>query len=287
MKQTSAAKNPDTASRFASMQPVHGSTRNATNLPSEDHRPESIQMQKLQSLANNYTPKEEGGLVGNSYEVIQRHQLQELADGHQRRRVFPVSSGQKTVQRMLNTNFAPITTQAALNAALALLNPPVRGMIPAQYQARGATLQMLDAAIAASNLNLYNGMSRGELLRELRPLIDHEVATTAATYTYDAHGDKHFPGGPPGSKFNAGKGVVNPQLVALITAQIARIRRDANGNNQSYYYTLPGIPACGGDDLTIQVDYSYAGDTVTYHGYPDDSVVAYSLSRVKSGAAIP
>lgn len=191
------------------------------------------------------------------------------------------------VQRMIDKDFhTQINNDAQLQVALGNLVPPVRGMIAAQYEARGATPAMLNAAIAASNLNLYDGMSRGELLRELRPRVDHEVANTAATYHYDPHGDKHFPGGPPGTKFTAGAAVVNPILRQIIAAQIARIRRDAHGHNQTYYYTLAGIPQCAGRDLTIQVDYNYAHDSITYHGYPDDGVLNHSLSRNKNGAPI-
>jgi hypothetical protein len=308
------------ATDYSNLKTFTVSPRQYSNTPTSrfvDNRPEAIQMQRLPELAkispqnvklrelhhladtHSVTQKKidvrQGSVLeDNRPEAIAQKELQELADNHSAIQRRPTQKNylladpmQKTIQRMLNKDYTPINNQAALNAALLLLNPPVRGMIPAQYQARGATPQMLDAAIAASNFNLYDGMSRGELLRELRPRIDHEVTNTAANYAYDPHGDKHFPGGPPGTKFNGGKAAVNPQLVALITAQIGRIRRDASGNNQSYYYTLAGIPECGGNDLTIQVDYIYAGDIVTYHGYPDNGVVNYSLSRVKNGAGIP
>jgi hypothetical protein len=222
----------------------------------------------------------------NPIKTVAQTKLQEMAiNSSQAKQVDQLLPG--IIQRMLDTNFAQITTQVDLNAALQRLNPQVRGMTQVQYEARGATPQMLDAAIADSNLNLYNSMSRGELLRNLRPLLDNHVTNDPATYAYDPHGDKHFPGGPAGTKFNGTKGAVNPQLIALIEAEIGRIRRDASGNNQTYYYTLAGIPECGNLALTIQVDYTYLGDTITFHGYPDAGVLVYSLSRVKNGGPIP
>lgn len=231
-----------------------------------DNRPDTIKQRKLQTMTENYsTIQQRPAKKASSLAVLI----------------------QKNIQRMWDKYHQPITTQVNLNAALSQLVPPVRGMIPAQYRARGATLQMLDNAIAASNHTLYDTMSRGELLRNLRPLIDNEVTTTVANYVYDNHGDKHFPGGPPGTKFNGNKNHVNSQLETLIAVQIGRIRRDAKGHDQTYYYTLAGITECGNKALTIQISYTYNDDTITYHGYPDDSVIAYSLSRTKNGVAIP
>jgi len=174
-----------------------------------------------------------------------------------------------------------------LNAALMRLNPSISGISVSMLETKGATLAMLNTAIAANNTNLYNGMKRAELLTALKAPLAPMVNTFATTFHYDNHGDKHFPGGPPGTKFAMGKATVNPALETLIGAQLGRIRRDANGQNQSYYYTLGVQPYSGGKNVCIQVDYT-AGppDSITYHGYPDASVVVLVLSRSKGGPAI-
>lgn len=184
-------------------------------------------------------------------------------------------------------NRTRLNTLNDLNTALFKLKPEVTGIDMSMFAAPGATLAMLNKAISADNTVLHDGMKRADVLTALKPDLLKLVNThPASAYTYDTHGDKHFPGGPDGTKFTAGKGTVNPKLVNLIKAQIGRIRRDAKGRKQTYYYTLDGIPECGGKDLTIQVDYDGLKDSITYHGYPDDSVRVHALSRTKGGSAI-
>lgn len=262
-----------------------------------DNRPETIAQRKLQKMANNSAQVKQlmafQELAVNSPKTRQAAQFRKMICNNtsnkrtiQNKAVYPHTIT-RVLQRMVGTNYAQITTQPQLINALGQLDPQVRPMIQRQYSYRGATPQMLDAAISDSNLQLYNSMSRGELLRQLRPLLDNHVSNDQANFVYDTHGNRHFLGGSQGTKFTAGRGTVNPQLVILISAQIGRIRRDAKGNNQTYYFTRAGINECGNQDLTIQVDYTYATDTVTYHGYPDNNVTVYSLSRTKNGAAIP
>ena len=174
-----------------------------------------------------------------------------------------------------------------LNTALFKLKPQITGIDMSMLGAPGATLAMLNAVISLNTTVLHDGVTRATLLSALKPALLAQVNTRAASaYTYDTHGDKHFPGGSDGSKFNAGKSTVNPKLAALIAPQLGRIRRDAKGHNQSYYFTLHGITECAGKDLTIQVDYDATKDSIMYHGYPDASVTTYSLSRSKGGSAI-
>lgn len=189
-------------------------------------------------------------------------------------------------QRLRDTDFSEIDNLTDLNKALFKLTPEITGVSLSMFETPGANPAMLDQAIADSNLNLYDGIKRKDILDDIKPLLADLVDAHPVTFAYDTHGNKHFPGGPPGTKFTAGQGVVNPQLEAMIGPLRGRIRRDARGKDQNYYLTSEGIEECDGKDLTIQVDYTYATDTITYHGYPDDNVAAYSLSRTKGGADI-
>jgi hypothetical protein len=183
----------------------------------------------------------------------------------------------------------PITDLNQLNAALMRLNPSISGISVSMFQTRGVTLPILNAVIAASPLTLYHGMKRAEVLDALKAPLANAVNTHAITFTYDTHGDKHFPGGPPGTKFTGSKLTVNPQLVALIQPEVGRIRRDANGRNQTYYLTVTPKPYSNGMSVCIQVDYSVGLTTegITYHGYPDSSVHVHVLSRTKGGTPVP
>ena len=113
------------------------------------------------------------------------------------------------------------------------------------------------------------------------------VNAHSITFTYDTHGDKHVAGGPAGTKFLEGKATVNPALVHLITPEVGRVRRDANGKAQTYYMmTLPQRYS-GRDPVCIQVDYMPGfQETITYHGYPSPAVVLYVLPRTLGGIAI-
>jgi len=169
------------------------------------------------------------------------------------------------------------------------LMPQITGIDLSMLQTKGANLLMFDFVIANNATTLYNGIKRGEILTALRPALATRVNTHPLPLTYDVHGDKHFPGGPPGTKFTDTKAVINPLLVAMITPHTGRIRRDANGKNQTYYLSMPQQPytALNGPELAIQVDY-LAGppDSITYHGYPRD-VHAFVLSRTLGGLPIP
>lgn len=173
-----------------------------------------------------------------------------------------------------------------LNIAMTRLTPAITGISSSMLEVPAATAPMLNAEIAANTLTLYNGMKRADILTKLKPGLTARVNTTAMAYSYDVHGEKHFPGGPKGTKFNAGKDVVNPILQALIDGQRGRIRRDAKGTKQSYYLTSGAIPQSGGSNICIQVDYLPHPELITFHGYPDDGVVVLSLSRQKCGVAI-
>lgn len=181
----------------------------------------------------------------------------------------------------------PLTTLAALNAALNALNPPVPALMLVGMGAPGATVAMLDSLIAADNTNLFDSMTAADLPDLATPL-RQLVSTYPIAFQYDTHGDKHFPGGPPGTKFVQGsKAAVNPYLQNKINLLRGRIRRDANGVTRTYYLTEGPGQYTGTMKLTVQVDYTPSPEKITFHGYPDNSVTVYSLSRTKGGAAIP
>jgi hypothetical protein len=183
-----------------------------------------------------------------------------------------------------------LSTLAELNDALRKVEPEITGISSSMMETPGTSLHFMNLAIAQTQGGIYDGLTRGDLLTELRPELATVIDTEAPTFTYDTHGDKHFPGGPQGTKFSAAAGTVNPILEGIILPNIGRIRRNANGANATYYLTQAGINECpNGQDLTIQVDFiynDYAIDTISYHGYPDDSVTRYSLARDKGGTDI-
>jgi hypothetical protein len=181
----------------------------------------------------------------------------------------------------------PIVNLHALNTALMRLQPAISGIALSMLETKGANLAMLDHVIRANPTTLYNGIKRADVLSALKPALVTRVNTQPITYTYDTHGDKHFEGGTAGTKFVGTKQVINPLLVNLISPNLGRIRRDANGNAQTYYLSEPPQTYTNGQQLAIQVDYSPGlVETITYHGYPRD-VTVYVLSRALGGAPIP
>jgi hypothetical protein len=183
-------------------------------------------------------------------------------------------------------NHKELTTLHELNTAINQLTPPISGIDLSMFQVPGINRKIVDTAIQLCKNSLYDGMKRKEILEFLKTALEEQVSTSPINYAYDTHGDKHFPGGPPGTKFTANKNVVNPKLVNLITSYKGHIRRDANGKDQTYYFTGQAIPESLGKNITIQVSFCYDSDTLTYHGYPDDGVTRHGLSRVKNGPEI-
>lgn len=181
-----------------------------------------------------------------------------------------------------------LDTLAKLNAALQRLVPPVAQHALPGMGVAGATPAMLDACIAADHTTLYDSMGATDLPDFTTPLRQN-VDNFAINFQYDPHGDKHFPGGPQGTKFvmgNASKVNVNTYLQNKINPMRGRIRRDANGVVRTYYLTEGPGQYTGTSGLTVQVDFSPSPELITFHGYPDDGVVVHSLSRTKGGAAI-
>lgn len=189
---------------------------------------------------------------------------------------------------MFNKDATPqaINNLNELNDELKDLKPSISGIALSMFEVKGANSAMLDHVIANNSTTLYDGIKRGDILQALKTDLTARVNNHPITFTYDVHGDKHFPGGPAGTKFGGVKAVVNPALEALINPHIGRIRRDANGKAQTYYQTEPPQPYTNGQAVAIQVDYTAGSpDGITYHGYPRD-VVAYRLSRTLGGTAI-
>ena len=211
---------------------------------------------------------------------------------HRQPSASPRPVGKTIIQRMFDTQRHAghaLQDQNSLNRALFGLEPEITGVSVDMFETPGASRRLLDQAIRQNTTQLYDGMKRVEILEALRPELRQLVNNVLATFTYDTHGDKHFPGGPPGTKFRQGSvaAVVNPVLEGIITPLVGRIRRDARGANANYYLTQSGIPQCpaGYGHLTIQITFNPASDEINYHGYPDTNV-AHSLSRSKGGPAI-
>ena len=209
---------------------------------------------------------------------------------HRQPSASPRPVGKTIIQRMFDKDGRTILNDLhSLNTALRGLTPDISGVSLDMFETPGASRLFLDQAIRRNNsTQLYDGMKRLEILKALMPELRLLVNNQQATFTYDRHGDKHFPGGDPGTKFTGGAAVVNPELEGIIQPLVGRIRRDARGAKANYYLTQAGIRQCPrGYDLTIQITFDPASDEITYHGYPDDNVRVHSLSQTKGGSAIP
>lgn len=182
-----------------------------------------------------------------------------------------------------------INSLVELNAALQRLNPRVDPIDLQNIGVIGVTAPMLDAIIKADNSELFDFMDFNEVILLYKAALTRAVNEMLPTFTYDIHGDKHFPGGPAGTKFIKGtKADINRKIEELLKPLIGRIRRDANGQNRTYYYTGDLDPHCPPSypNLVVQVDYIAATDTINYHGYPAD-VRVFALSRTIGGSQIP
>jgi hypothetical protein len=275
------------------------------------YQPETRQGQQLLGHELAHVIQQRQGRVrspGGGLAIVQDHKLEAEADrlgmraaqfvmspaqgGRVQRKIAKPIPGRTAVQPMFDATGGAINTLTELNNELRHLTPEVSGVSIDQFEVPGVHWSLMNAAIAANNTHLFNGMRRRDVLSaaNLRTDLRNRVNITAPTYSYDPHGNKHFPGGPPGTKFNGTRLVVNPQIEGLITAEIGRIRRHARGRNTNYYFTIAdnihGIAECL-DDLTIQITYKAAADEIEYHGYPDNNVLAYSLATAKNGVNIP
>ncbi|UAJ08652.1 hypothetical protein [Polymorphobacter megasporae] len=182
-----------------------------------------------------------------------------------------------------------LNTLHDLNSALLKLTPSITGIDTSMLQVPGITIAMLNAEIAANTAALWDGMQRPEVINALKPGLINRVNTTPITMTYDVHGDKHFPGGQPGTKFPVAahqKAQVNTAIRALIDPVKGRIRRDAKGKNQTYYLTERPTTYTGAMSLVVQVDYIASPESIGYHGYPSANVPIYTISRTLGGVAI-
>lgn len=189
---------------------------------------------------------------------------------------------------MFSPQHAQLNTLHDLNEALKSLTPSISGIDLSMFATPGANIPMLDFVIAHSNASIYNGMKRSEIVDALKPQLTTRIDTQPIPLIYDVHGDKHFAGGPAGTKFSGAKTVVNPFIEELVAPLAGRIRRDAAGRTAPYTYYLTARPNqyTGKQSLVVQIDYTPSPESLTYHGYPAD-VTAYVLSRTLAGAAIP
>ncbi len=244
---------------------------------------------------------------------------------------------------MFDHNFKELKSLAQLNGVLALpnlgltnafgaalgFNPTISpqtftiiniAQTPHLTPIPGVNVAILDHVIEADRITrLYQGMKYREVIRPLAAALPAAINTVQPTYTYWPHGDKHFPRGTDGTKFatplplteTSVKDAVNRLLEQLIRPEIGRIRRNANGQDLTYYYTVNSADTNPTDaqtsknledfltiskrdsriteiyPLTIQVDYFVGPPEVfRYHGYPDNGVIRYSLARFKNGQPI-
>src|ERR1035438_1343518 len=94
-----------------------------------------------------------------------------------------------------------ITNLNSLNVELMKLNPSITGLSLSMLETKGSSLAMLDFVIANSQMTMFNGIKRGDILAALKAPLAARVISAPITFTYDTHGDKHFPGGDAGTKF--------------------------------------------------------------------------------------
>lgn len=178
-------------------------------------------------------------------------------------------------------NGEKIETLSDLNKNLLHLNPSITGISSNMILGKNLNYNLLNTIISNSDINLYDGIKRSEILKNLKDIAVSVLSNTPITCIYDIHGDKHFPGGASGTKFTQSKEIVNPQIVNIIQNYKGRIRLFSK--DRLLYLTEKGI-SCPVEfpDLTVQINYDFNTDTVSYHGYPDD-VRKYSLSLTKGG----
>jgi hypothetical protein len=181
----------------------------------------------------------------------------------------------------------PLTTLDTLNAALMRLQPSISGIGSAMLEVPGMSTTMLNAEIAGNPFTLYNGVKRADVLNALRPGLANRVNNDPINFVFDQHGEKHFPGGPPGTKFTAGQAIVNPILTGMINPHRGSIRRHANGQVKTYYLTAPAIAHSDGATIAIQVDYTPDPESIGFHGYPRANLAVFRLSETLGGPAIP
>ena len=242
-----------------------------SKLQLQDNRPEALTQKKITEIVYGNSQFTEKSSFSKGYDILTNY-------------------NSKTTQRTINKDQKTrLNDLNSLNAALSNLSPQVPAISVNSFPGTGVTSQILDRAIKGDNTPIYDSMSTTDVINLYTNSIQNLVNSLAPTFNYDPHGDKHFTGvKSQGSQFSKGsQSSVNPKLEQIIQKEIGRIRRDANMSNQTYYLTCASISESNGDNVTIQVDYNYAADSVTYHGYPDSNTTTHVLSRTKGGSSIP
>jgi hypothetical protein len=230
------------------------------------YQPETMHGQQLLGHELAHVIQQRQGRVrspGGGLAIVQDRKLEAEADrlgmraaqfvmnqaqgGRVQRKIAKPVPGRTAVQPMFNPTDGAITTLTELNNELRQLTPEVTGVSIDQFEVPGVHWSLMNAAIAANNTPIFDGMRRRDVLNanNLRTDLRNRVNNTPPTYSYDPHG-YYF----------------------------------------TIADNVHGIAQCP-DDLTIQITYKAAVDEIEYHGYPDNNVLAYSLATTKNGVDIP
>lgn len=210
-------------------------------------------------------------LVDNRREAVAQRMLQGIADGS------PRTSRPRTIQRTINAvDQAKISNLVELNAALAQLKPPVPALTLPLMNVPHATAVMLDEVIEADKNYLYDELTQPEVIDYYTVPLQTKVnahLTRPLNFLYQDHGNKHFFGGPKGTKFIGAKGTINAAFETLIQNHSREIRTAATNK---FDLILPTDGTCPAKDdnrrpvrcIKIQLAYDADADRVEYHGYP-------------------
>lgn len=181
-------------------------------------------------------------------------------------------------------NGKQIKTLSELNYNLLQLNSQTTGMSSDMFDRSCQISDFLNKAIENSTLSIYENIKRKVIIdavnEQLTSLVKNEEFKK---YVFDEHGVKHFENsGKMGTKFLKLAAIVNPILEKIISQYKEEIR-NAKDSNQFYLKVKDEHNICPENfkEITIQLEYDRATDTVTYHGYPDWNNSQYGLSITK------
>lgn len=219
-----------------------------------------------------------------------------------------VRSRAARLQRLLDADGrTQITSLGALNAALAQMQPDLTrpvpvgggGVAPPPYvlpltAAEFNATPTLDTAIARAQTVLWQNITVQEIVDDVNAMIATPIPVVVpvvppAQINFENHGYKHFGGRPDlrvkqgGAQWTANAN--NGQL--FMSTEIRRIepalRAHANANSTEYYYTGDAGRNIGKTSgrmtsvYTIQITYNRTANTISYHGYPDESYAEQGL----------
>lgn len=202
---------------------------------------------------------------------------------------------QPTVQRMWGKLGKAIETLTRLNEVLPAHGISNKAITTADFPTiPGVTDERIDAAITQSNLRLYQGIPREEIVNELQAIL---ATPPPLSIAFEDHGAKHFGGSDAVKKGGDQWAMEQGDARAMMEADIRRLEpllrahAKTGQDKTEYYYTARSSektvqwnnkPLTFGYIYTIQISYFLSRNAVTYHGYPDKDRVPQGLGYAKN-----